>query len=122
MKVTVEENNPFVTVRVSLDRRKSGDSIQSVDTNFVIKLLEDRGIKISNIRKSAIIDNYTTNVPSSGEWEFRNAAFPQASKKPAKPAPAPAPPVVTETETKTSTSKRRRRNVSKSTTGSTKEN
>ena len=69
MKVTVEENNPFVTVRVSLDRRKSGDSIQSVDTNFVIKLLEDRGIKISNIRKSAIIDNYTTNVPNSGEWK-----------------------------------------------------
>ncbi len=118
MKVTVEENNPFVTVRVSLDRRKSGDSIQSVDTNFVIKLLEDRGIKISNIRKSAIIDNYTTNVPDSGEWEFRNAAFPQVSKKPAKSAP----PVVTETETKTSTSKRRRRNVSKPTTGSTEEN
>jgi len=122
MKVIVEENKPFVTVRVSLDKRQPGDPIVAVDNTFVINLLKEKGIKVSNIRKSTIIDNYTTNVPTSGEWEFRNAAYPRKVDQASKSSPTPEPTPVS--ETKSSTPKRRRRNVSKpatTTPGSTKE-
>jgi|ETNvirenome_6_85_1030632.scaffolds.fasta_scaffold00452_22 hypothetical protein len=129
MKIEVEENKPFVTVRISLPKRR-GTGIQSVDINDVLAILKDRGIKVSNIRKSAIIDNYTDGVPSSGEWEFRNSAFPIESIKVApKKSPIseelltiPAAPSTEETptETKPSTPKRRRRNAPKSTRRPTK--
>jgi len=119
MKIEVEENNPFVTVRVSLDERKPGSTgYVAVDTDFVISHLLERGIKVGNIRKSAIIDNYSKGAPLAGEWEFRNAAFP---RKKSKSTPKSSPPA----ETKAPTSKRRRKNVVKTTeptTGPTEEN
>ena len=117
MKIEVEENKPFVTVRISLDK-SSKEGNKSVDTNFVINLLEERGIKVSNIKKSANIDNYSKGASLSGEWQFRNAAFPRDVEK-----KQPKPVAESVTESKTSTPKRRRRNASKpAVTGTTETN